>query len=67
MVVEIELTLCSIIQGVALYFLVDNARLILSGGQSAAWPYVTTGGGYKESGFGREGRRHGLLPYLTRS
>ena len=30
MVVEIELTLCSIIQGVALYFLVDNARLVLS-------------------------------------
>ena len=22
-------------------------------------------GGYKESGFGREGGRHGLLPYLT--
>ena len=43
MVVEIELTLCSIIQGVALYFLVDNARLVLSGGQSAAWPYVATG------------------------
>jgi hypothetical protein len=43
MVVEIELTLCSIIQGVALYFLVDNARLVLSGGQSVAWPYVTTG------------------------
>jgi len=43
MVVEIELTLCSIIQGVALYFLVDNARAVLSGGQSAAWPYVATG------------------------
>ena len=43
MVVEIELTLCSIIQGVALYFLVDNARLVLSGGQSVAWPYVGTG------------------------
>jgi lipoprotein signal peptidase len=43
MVVEIELTLCSIIQGVALYFLVDNARLVLSGGQSIAWPYVATG------------------------
>jgi hypothetical protein len=43
MVVEIELTLCSIIQGVALYFLVDNARLALSGGQSGAWPYVATG------------------------
>ena len=43
MVVEIELTLCSIIQGVALYFLVDNTRLVLSGGQSAAWPYAATG------------------------
>jgi hypothetical protein len=43
MVVEIELTLCSIIQGVALYFLVDNARLVLSGHQSVAWPYVATG------------------------
>jgi hypothetical protein len=43
MVVEIELTLCSIIQGVALYFLVDNARLVLSGDQFAAWPYVATG------------------------
>jgi len=43
MVVEIELTLCSIIQGVALYFLVDNARLVLSSGQSGAWPYVGTG------------------------
>jgi hypothetical protein len=43
MVVEIELTLCSIIQGVALFFLVDNARLVLSGGQSAAWPYAATG------------------------
>lgn len=43
MVVEIELTLCSIIQGVALYFLVDNARLVLSRGQSAAWPYAAAG------------------------
>ena len=43
MVLEIELTLCSIIQGVALYFLVDNTRLVLSSGQSAAWPYAATG------------------------
>ncbi len=43
MVVEIELTLCSIIQGVALYFLVDNARQVLSMGQMSAWPYVATG------------------------
>jgi hypothetical protein len=43
MVVEIELTLCSIIQGVALYFLVENARAVLSMGQVSAWPYVATG------------------------
>ncbi|HKP01980.1 MAG TPA: hypothetical protein VJU77_01340 [Chthoniobacterales bacterium] len=43
MVVEIELTLCSIIQGVALYFLVENARMVLSSNNSAAWPYVATG------------------------
>jgi hypothetical protein len=43
MVVEIELTLCSIIQGVALYFLVDNARQVLSTGRAEAWPYVATG------------------------
>lgn len=43
MVVEIELTLSSITQGVALYFLVENARAILSMGQASAWPYVVTG------------------------
>jgi hypothetical protein len=43
MVVEIELTLCSIIQGVALYFLVENARAVVSMGQASAWPYVATG------------------------
>jgi hypothetical protein len=43
MVVEIELTLCSIIQGVALYFLVDNARAALNIGQTSALPYVATG------------------------
>ena len=43
MVVEIELTLCSIIQGVALYFLVENARAVLSERQVSAWPYVATG------------------------
>jgi hypothetical protein len=42
-VVEIELTLSSIIQGVALYFLVENARAVLSMGQASAWPYVVTG------------------------
>src|SRR6202030_1616037 len=43
MVVEIELTLCSIIQGVALYFLVDNARQVLSIHRADAWPYVASG------------------------
>ena len=43
MVVEIELTLCSIIQGVALYFLVENARAVLSENRVSAWPYVATG------------------------
>ena len=42
MVVEIELTLCSIIQGVALYFLIENARQVLSMGQASAWPYIAT-------------------------
>ncbi len=42
-VVGIELTLCSIIQGVALYFLADNARLVLSRGQIVAWPYIAVG------------------------
>jgi hypothetical protein len=43
MVVEIELTLCSIIQGVALYFLVDNARQVLSKEHYMACPYIATG------------------------
>ena len=43
MVVGIELTLCSIIQGVALYFLVDNARQALSLTQIPVWPYVCAG------------------------
>jgi hypothetical protein len=43
MVVEIELTLTSIVQGVALYFLIDNARTVLSIQQSAFWLYVVGG------------------------
>src|SRR6266536_755962 len=43
MVVEIELTLTSIVQGVALYFLIENARAVLSIQQSAFWPYVAVG------------------------
>lgn len=43
MIVEIELTLVSIIQGVALYFLIDNARNVLSIQQAVFWPYVAAG------------------------
>ncbi|HAF04044.1 MAG TPA: hypothetical protein DIT76_09240 [Spartobacteria bacterium] len=43
MVVEIELTLTSIVQGVALFFLIDNARTVLPMRQSAFWPYVAVG------------------------
>ncbi len=43
MVVEIELTLTSIVQGVALYFLIENARNVLSIQQSVFWPYVAVG------------------------
>ena len=42
-VIEIELTLTSIVQGVALYFLIDNARSVLSIQQRAFWPYVVSG------------------------
>lgn len=43
MVLNVEFTLISIIQGVALFFLVDNARVPLLSLQWAAWPYVATG------------------------
>ena len=43
MVVNIELTLVSIIQGVALSFLAENARLALVGRLWTAAPYVLTG------------------------
>jgi hypothetical protein len=42
-VVEIELTLTSIVQGVALYFLIDNTRAVLSVQNSAFWLYVASG------------------------
>ena len=42
-VIEIELTLTSIVQGVALYFLIDNARAVLSIQQRTFWPYVASG------------------------
>jgi len=43
MIVEIELTLVSIIQGVALYFLIDNARTVLSTKHAIFWPYILAG------------------------
>lgn len=43
MVVNIELTLISIIQGVALYFLVDSSRSLIVEARVAYWPYVLTG------------------------
>ena len=42
-VVNIELTLVSIIQGVALYFLTDNARSLLSMQQASTFPYIAAG------------------------
>jgi hypothetical protein len=43
-VVNIELTLVSIIQGVALFFLTDNARTLISMRQSSA--FYTSSQGY---------------------
>jgi hypothetical protein len=39
-VVNIELTLASIVQGVALTFLAENASEVVSHGPGTAWPYV---------------------------
>jgi hypothetical protein len=43
LVVNVELTLVSIIQGVALYFLVENTRLVLGNFQFDQWFYVANG------------------------
>ena len=43
MVVEIELTLISIIQGVALTFLIERARDVVSVHGAKFWPYVVGG------------------------
>lgn len=43
LVLNIELTLISITQGVALFFLIDNARGLLTSRQYLAWPYVLMG------------------------
>ena len=43
MIVEIELTLISIIQGVALTFLIESARSVVATNQMVFWPYVLAG------------------------
>src|SRR3954449_7708497 len=43
MVVNVELTVNSIIQGVALSFLVDGARNVLTTGGASMWLYVYAG------------------------
>ena len=43
LVVTMELTLISIIQGIALYFLTETSRAVLINGQIILWPYVLTG------------------------
>ncbi|MFL6569956.1 MAG: hypothetical protein ACJ8LI_12385, partial [Chthoniobacterales bacterium] len=43
MVVNVELTVNSIIQGVALSFLVDSARNVLASGRTGTWLYVYAG------------------------
>ncbi len=43
LVVNTELTLISVIQGVALYWLTDSSRHVLVDGQVAYWPYVAIG------------------------
>jgi hypothetical protein len=39
-IVNIELTLASIVQGLALSFLAENASSVLKNGPTAAWPYI---------------------------
>jgi hypothetical protein len=39
-IVNVELTLASIVQGLALSFLAENASAVLSKGPATAWPYV---------------------------
>lgn len=43
LVVNMELTLISIIQGVALYFLIDTGRTLIVDLQFAYWPYIAVG------------------------
>ena len=39
-IVNIELTLASIVQGLALSFLAEKANTVLSNGPATAWPYI---------------------------
>ena len=39
-IVNVELTLASVVQGLALSFLAENASAILSHGPATAWPYA---------------------------
>ena len=43
MIVEIELTLVSIIQGVALTVLIENGHSLISDRQYLFWPYIVAG------------------------
>jgi hypothetical protein len=43
LVVNMELTLISIVQGVALTFLVESSRPLVGGGPPEYWPYVASG------------------------
>jgi hypothetical protein len=43
MIVEIELTLVSIIQGVALTILIENAREVVAQSEFVFWPYILAG------------------------
>ena len=43
LVVNIELTLISIIQGIALYFLTDSSRTLIASLEIELWPYVVAG------------------------
>jgi hypothetical protein len=43
MIVEIELTLVSIIQGVALTILIENAREVVTQEEFVFWPYILSG------------------------
>src|SRR5262245_31945854 len=43
LVLNIELTLISVIQGTALYFLIDTSRSLILNGVFSTWPYLFSG------------------------